>query len=113
MSIRRGEGMHSRSIVILLSCMILLALSGCSWLRGFSSPSAGNSRPGADVVLTGHTPVSLHNYRTARMYSAEGRLELAREHYLLAYAAAENDNELRAVLERELRAVDMMIKTLR
>lgn len=104
--------MHLRTIVIMLSCMILLALSGCSWFGG-SSPSAGNSRPGADVALTGHSPVSLHNYRTARMYSAEGRLELAREHYLLAYAAAEDDNELRAVLERELKAVDMMIKTLR
>ena len=105
--------MHARTITILLCGTALLGLSGCGLFQSSSSPSAGNSRPGAEVALTGHNPVSLRNYQTARAYSAEGRLELAREHYLLAYAAAEDDTTLRAMLEKELRAVDMMIKTLR
>ena len=105
--------MHARTITIILCCATLFALTGCGLFQGSSSPSAGNSRPGADVALTGHNPVSLQNYRAARAYSAEGRLELAREHYLLAYAAAEDDAALRTMLEKELRAVDMMIQTLR
>ena len=105
--------MHSRAISILLGGLALLALSGCGLFGDKSSPAAGNSRPGLGVAVTAHNPVSLENYRTARAYSAEGRLELAREHYLLAYAAAEDDTALRTVLERELRAIDMMIKTLR
>lgn len=104
--------MHARTITILLCCTALLALSGCGLFSG-SSPSAGNTRPGADVALTEHNPVSLQNYKAARVYAAEGRLELAREHYLLAYAAAEDDHSLQAVLEKELKAITMMIQTLR
>lgn len=104
--------MHARTVVILLSVLALLTLAGCGLFR--SSPSTeGSSLPDASVALTPHNPVSLYNYKTARAYSAEGRLELAREHYLLAYAAAEGDGALRAALEREIRAVNMMIKTLR
>ncbi len=102
--------MHARTITILLCCIALLALSGCG---KNTAPSEGTAYPGAGVALTSHNPVSLQNYRAARTYSAEGRLELAREHYLLAYAAAEDDAVLRCALERELRAIDMMIKTLR
>ena len=104
--------MHARTITILLCAAALFGLSGCGLFRD-SAPSEGTSRPGAAVVLTEHNPVSLQNYLAARAYSAEGRLELAREHYLLAYAAAEDDAVLRAALERELKAIDMMIKTLR
>ena len=101
--------MHARTITILLFCAALLAVPGCGIFNG----TPDSSRPGADVALTTHNPVSIQNYRAARSYSAEGRYELAREHYLLAYAAAEDDPVLRTVLERELRAVDMMIKTMR
>lgn len=101
--------MHARTIAILLSCTALLAFSGCSLFRG----TPESSRPGAEIALTNHHPVSIQNYRAARSYSAEGRLELAREHYLLAYAAAEDDPPLRDLLERELRAIDLMIKTMR
>lgn len=103
--------MHARIITILLCGTALLGLLGCGAAN--TASSAGNSRPGAGIALTGHNPVSLQNYRTARIYAAEGRLELAREHYLLAYAAAEDDPALQDTLEKELRAVDMMIKTLR
>lgn len=105
--------MHARTITILLCGTALFALSGCSIFNGDSGPATGTAYPGTGVALTAHNPVSLQNYRTARAYSAEGRLELAREHYLLAYAAAEDDFALRDALERELRAIDMMIKTLR
>lgn len=105
--------MHARTITILLCCTALLALTGCGLFRSSPSSSAGNTRPGANVALTAHNPVSLQNYKAARAYASEGRLELAREHYLLAYAAAEDDASLRLTLEKELRAVDMMLKTLR
>ena len=104
--------MHARTVVILLGALALLTLPGCS-LFGSTPSTAGSSYPESGVALTPHNPVSLYNYKTARAYSAEGRLELAREHYLLAYAAAEGDGPLRAALEREIRAVNMMIKTLR
>lgn len=105
--------MHARIITILLCCTTLLALSGCGLFRDSSPSSAGNMRPGADVALTAHNPVSLQNYSAARTYAAEGRLELAREHYLLAYAAAEDDLPLQTMLEKELKAVTMMLQTLR
>lgn len=104
--------MHARTLAILLSALALLTLAGCSLFQS-SSSTAGSSRPEAGVAITPHNPVSLHNYKAARAYSAEGRLELAREHYLLAYAAAEGDGPLRAALEREIRAVNMMIRTVR
>lgn len=104
--------MHVRTLVILICSLSLLALAGCGLFRN-SSSTADSRHPEAGVALTPHSPVSLHNYKTARAYSAEGRLELAREHYLLAYAAAEGDASLRAALEQEIRAVNMMIKTLR
>ena len=105
--------MHTRIIPTFLCGAALLAISGCSVFKGLTSSAEESSHPNAAVALTGHNPVSLHNYKTARSYSMEGRLELAREHYLLAYAAAEDDLVLRDMLEKELKAVDMMIKTLR
>ena len=105
--------MHARAIAILICGTALLVFSGCGMFRNASSADAGNSRPGASLALTEHNPVSLQNYRAARAYSAQGRLELAREHYLLAHAAAEGDAELQGMLEKELVAVDRMIKTLR
>jgi len=109
---KEEERMHARIITSLLCCTALFILSGCGIFKG-ADPSEATTRPDMDVALTSHNPVSLQNYRTARTYSAEGRFELAREHYLLAYAAAEGDAVLRVTLERELRAIDMMIKTLR
>jgi hypothetical protein len=98
--------MYARIITILLCCAALVNLAGCGLFRDAPPPSA-------DVALTAHNPVSLQNYKTARGYASEGRLELAREHYLLAYAAAGGNAALRTALEKELRAVDMMLKTLR
>lgn len=55
---------------------------------------------------------ALANWHQARYLQAQGRYELAREHYLLAYAAARGDN-VRTALAQELYAVDLQIKTLR
>lgn len=103
--------MLARTLILSLCATALLGLAGCGLFN--SSSGAGNSHPGADVAVTTHNPVSMRNYAVARGYSAEGRLELAREHYLLAYAAAEGDAPLRTMLEQEIRAVDLMIKTMR
>ncbi len=90
----------------------LLALPGCSSMKNALNAATG-APPETDIATTEHNPVSIWNYRTAREYSAQGRLELAREHYLLAYAAAEGDVVMRDALQKELHSVDLMIKTLR
>ena len=102
--------MHIRTIAIILCCTLVLVFSsGCGL---FSSGTSKSSRPGSDVALVSENPVSLHNYRTAREYAASGRYELAREHYLLAYASAE-DATVKDMLAKELKAVDLMIRSLR
>lgn len=101
--------MHIRVLTILLGCSLIPALAGCGL---FSSGADKNPRPGSEVALLAENPVSLNNYRAAREYALAGRYELAREHYLLAYAAAA-DGPLKDMLERELEAADLMIRTLR
>ncbi len=52
------------------------------------------------------------DWNQARYFQAQGRYDLAREHYLLALAAV-RDNEEREILNQELQTVDLQIKTLR
>lgn len=99
--------MHLRTIAIILCCATAFALSGCGTVTDFFS--FGDD----EVVLAPHNAVSTHNYKIARIYCTEGRYELAKEHYLLAYAAAGDDIHLRDTLAKEIEAVDAMIKTLR
>ena len=99
--------MHARTIALILCCAALFAVAGCG------SSSSGASRADTGLALTVRNPISLENYRAAREYSSAGRYELAREHYLLAYAAAGDDAVLRGILQKELKAVDLMIRTLR
>lgn len=95
-----------RPFAFSLCTAVLLCLAGCA--------AQQNGVYGeAEAVMTHYNPISLQNYQTAREYSAAGRYELAREHYLLAYAAAGDDVSLRDALARELKAVDLMIKSLR
>lgn len=54
----------------------------------------------------------LLHLKLGREYVAQGRYELAREHYLMALASS-NDSETRELASHELRSVDMMIKTQR
>lgn len=91
--------------VSLLLTAALLAIPGCGGKKDGNVPDS--------MTVLEHNAVSLHNYRIAREFSAAGRYELAREHYLLAYAAAEGDEVLRERLHRELEAAVLMIRTLR
>ena len=103
-----------RRIFISLATLLagLILISGCSSLRN-SFSQAADIKPDNDIAATQHNPVSLMNYKAAREFSAQGRYELAKEHYLLAYAAAEDDSALRDVLHNELTSIDLMIRTLR
>ena len=104
-----------RTTAILIPCFLTLALAlaGCASKEEPASVGNTHTAPEANVALTVHNPISLLNYRQARTYAAQGRYELAREHYLLAYAAAEGDGALRGMLQREIKGVDMMLRTLR
>lgn len=101
--------MRAKTVTALLCTMLLasaLLLSACG--RG-----GGQSSGTADAVLINANPVCLQNFGAAREYSSAGRYELAREHYLLAYAAAGDNPTLRDALAKELDAVDLMIRSLR
>ena len=65
-----------------------------------------------EMASVPYSPETLYNLDRARAFSAEGRYELAKEHYLLALAANRNPN-LQDTLATELHSVDMMIKTVR
>ena len=105
--------MRYRTVLFAALCAIpLTLLSGCSTMKNALNAATG-AQPEADIATTEHNPISIWNYRTAREYSSQGRFELAREHYLLAYAAANGDPVMRDALQKELHAVDLMIKTLR
>jgi len=104
-----------------LAVLTALLVSGCS---GSPSPDedekaenrlvTGNGQADytADSLVVGYNADSLRNYKAGRDFSAAGRYELAREHYLLALASA-NDPVLREALARELDSIDLMIKSLR
>lgn len=96
----------------LIAAVLASALfsSGCSWLGGL--PGLSKEESARDAAVTQYSADSLRNYKTARDFAAQGRYELAREHYLLALAAAD-DPYLQDALAQELESVDMMIKSLR
>ena len=102
-----------RTFTILIPCLLAFALTLGGCFSKQETASTGNTVPEADLALTSHNPISLLNYRQARVYAAQGRYELAREHFLLAYAAAEGDGALRGMLQREIKGVDMMLRTIR
>ncbi|MDL2306525.1 hypothetical protein LJC48_00655 [Desulfovibrio sp. OttesenSCG-928-C06] len=110
---------NSTVTLLLLALLALPVLSGCS-LFSTSSESTessslfffGKSSDGGNVNVSEYTPDSLLNYQLGRNYAASGRYELAREHYLIALAAA-NTQELQEALSQELRGIDLMIKSLR
>lgn len=84
----------------------LLACAACSTIGGAKEEVA------ASTAVVHYNADSLHNYKTARDFAAQGRYELAREHYLLALAAT-TDPYLQDALAQEIESVDMMIKTMR
>lgn len=78
----------------------LLLLCACGSLWGSQSTTVVHS-----------SAASIHNLQLGRQYVAEGRYELAREHYLFALAASDEMNK--DVIAQELHAVDLMVKTQR
>lgn len=86
-----------------------LASTGCSVVSKFAGGGQDDAR---DAAVAPYTADSLHNYKAARDFAAQGRYELAREHYLLALAAA-TDPYLQDALAVELESVDLMIRSLR
>lgn len=103
-------------LLLVILALSLTTLPGCGIFSDFSSSSSfsffgGNDSEG-DTHVTGYTPDSLTNYRLGREYAAAGRYELAREHYLIALAAA-NNQQMQDALVQEINGVDMMIKSLR
>ena len=87
-------------------CVMLLALvllAGCSKTNDFWGDRA---------VMTNYDANCLWNIQVGREYAAQGRYELAREHFLLALAASD-DHETRQLIGHELKSVDTMIKTQR
>lgn len=95
----------------LATAMLALAFmsAGCS---GFNGGANSKDYAERNAAVTQYSADSLRNYITARDFAAQGRYELAREHYLLALAAA-NDPNLQDALAQELESVDKMIKSLR
>jgi hypothetical protein len=101
--------MKKRHILILAWFSVTLVLGGgCSSSIFFSDPIEWST----STVVVRYHPDSLRNYQVARDFAAVGRFELAREHYLLALATA-NDPGLRDALAFELDSINLMIKTLR
>lgn len=96
-------------LVTAILAFTLIMSAGCATV---SKLAGGNKDVARDAAVTAYTADTLHNYKTARDFAAQGRYELAREHYLLALAAT-NDPYMQDALAEELESVDMMIKSLR
>ena len=89
-----------KKIFLLSVCLVSFAMGGCSV---FSSEK---------MVVTPYDSNTLWNLKVGRDYVAQGRYELAKEHYLIALASCNNE-ESRSVVTHELEAVDLMIKSQR
>lgn len=83
---------------------VWLALVFC-----LAAPLTGCS---AKTSVTAESDETIDNWLLARRYQAEGRYELARQHYALALAAARTQSGLNQ-LQRELYTVDMQLRTMR
>ena len=100
---RDSEGSGWRILLIWFFCLLIaacLVLQGCGASRNNTSQAA----------LKQNDIICLRNMWLGRDYAVQGRHELAREHYLLALAASK-DAETRNIVIRELKSVEMMIKT--
>lgn len=97
-----------RRLLVFTLAASCLFLQSCGLFRRVTGTPPPN-----DVAVSGQPPQSLLNFRQGREYAAQGRYELAKEQYLLAYAAAGENAAMRNAAAREIRAADMMIRTQR
>ncbi|UZP67851.1 hypothetical protein N1030_02430 [Desulfovibrio mangrovi] len=101
-----------RLTALLTTLTVMLMLEGCAMFEALKArPEQPAPRP-SEVVVAPYNGNALHNFYMGRQYVAEGRYELAREHYLLALASAREET-MRDALVAELQSVDRLIKTLR
>lgn len=90
---------HTHGLRSLLICTLLasaLAVTGC----------------GGRVATVPDSDEAIQNWHRGRDYQAQGRYELAREHYLLAIASARTA-DVHDALARELATVDRQLRSLR
>lgn len=92
---------------LLCLAAVAMAVSGCSHVSDQISDFSGGG-----MGVTRYNPSSLQSLKNGRQFISQGRLELAKEQYLMALAAS-NDPQLRMVINQELAAVDLMIRTQR
>ncbi len=96
---------------VLILSILVLALTGCSAFR--AQEVVENPRPvERRVVASPYSSNSMQNLYIGRQYVAQQRYELAKEHFLLALASAENEN-MREQLVSEITAVNRLLETLR
>ena len=91
---------HIRLIALLAG---LPVLSGCGDTSYFS-----NDR----VAVVPYDQAAIRGIQQGRAYAAQGRLELAKEQYMMALASS-NDGATQALATHELEAVDRMIQAQR
>ncbi|MDL2317295.1 hypothetical protein LJC59_09565 [Desulfovibrio sp. OttesenSCG-928-A18] len=103
--------MNTRTLFCLwrILCLGLCLGFSCIWLSGCGVSKHFSSQRAA---VAEHDANCLWNIQIARDYTAQGRYELAKEHYLMALGAC-NDVESRNLVTHELRSVDLMIKAQR
>jgi len=95
----------------------MLCLAVCALLCGLACTqpdcaSAMEVGPGLVFDRMTDTKATEHNWKLARSYERQMRLELARQHYLLALASCRTEaNQLQ--LRRELDSIDLQIRTMR
>lgn len=87
----------------------LISPTGCAV---FKNTEDTQEKAAHSAAVTPYSADSLRNYKIARDFSAQGRYELAREHYLLALAST-SDPYLQDALAQELESIDMIIRSLR
>lgn len=93
---------------IKVAAPILLLLCLCLGACAMGTPA---EEPVNTMVVEYNTDC-LRSYKAARDFTAAGRYELAKEHYLIALASA-NTPALQDALVKELDSVNLMIKSLR
>lgn len=94
----------------ILPVLFSLLLGGCGAGSVYHDTVAAFSSD--RVAVAPYDENALWNLKQGREYAAQGRYELAKEHYLIALASS-NDAATHTVISHELRSVDMAIQTQR
>ncbi len=104
--------MQTRIRTVLASILAAALMGGCATMSELLPKDPPPPPTPMDVVAAPYSGNALQNFYIGRQYVAQGRYELAREHYLLALASA-REEAMRDTLVTELQTVDRLIKTLR